>query len=192
MPRRFNIAVFSGDGIGPEVMAPTLDILHRVSEAAEAYRLANTELPLVRIPIGKPARRRPDGQAGTQARSAGNDPRRASPVRCRDFRRGRPDPRSGWNGLYHRGGGRRGKGARGFGVTAGLNVAGDGAGYVCRYQHTNRRRFCPRPASAGGRWQSGQIAVHGRSAGQLQVIEMEDGIHHSATESPTIALEYTT
>ena len=45
MSREFDIAVFSGDGIGPEIMAPTLGILNRISDAADGYRLVFTDLP---------------------------------------------------------------------------------------------------------------------------------------------------
>lgn len=45
MSRTFDIAVFSGDGIGPEIMAPTLEIMNRISDAAESYSLVFEDLP---------------------------------------------------------------------------------------------------------------------------------------------------
>ena len=45
MTKTFDIAVFPGDGIGPEIMTPTLEILSGLSNTAETYRLACTELP---------------------------------------------------------------------------------------------------------------------------------------------------
>ncbi len=39
MNKTFNIAVFHGDGIGPEIMAPTLGILERMAGASAAYDL---------------------------------------------------------------------------------------------------------------------------------------------------------
>jgi 3-isopropylmalate dehydrogenase len=41
----FHIAVLPGDGIGPEVMAPALDILNRVTEMTPGLRLRFTEAP---------------------------------------------------------------------------------------------------------------------------------------------------
>jgi 3-isopropylmalate dehydrogenase len=41
----FHIAVLAGDGIGPEVMAPALEILRRVSEATPGLNLRFTEAP---------------------------------------------------------------------------------------------------------------------------------------------------
>ena len=35
MPKTFNIAVFEGDGIGPEIMAPTVDLLQRAGQGLE-------------------------------------------------------------------------------------------------------------------------------------------------------------
>lgn len=43
--RDFEIAVFAGDGIGPEIMAPTLDILNGLASEAASYGLALTDLP---------------------------------------------------------------------------------------------------------------------------------------------------
>ncbi|ASJ70522.1 isocitrate/isopropylmalate dehydrogenase family protein [Granulosicoccus antarcticus] len=44
MSRSFDVVVFEGDGIGPEITAPTLDILRRVSEKS-AYELVFNTLP---------------------------------------------------------------------------------------------------------------------------------------------------
>ena len=43
--KTFEIAVFHGDGIGPDVMAPTLDILRRMAQASPGYALAFTDAP---------------------------------------------------------------------------------------------------------------------------------------------------
>ena len=45
MTKTFSIAVFHGDGIGPEIMAPTLDILRRMAAASPEYDLAFTDAP---------------------------------------------------------------------------------------------------------------------------------------------------
>ncbi len=45
MPESYEIAVFEGDGIGPEVMAPTLEMLEMLSTASADYRLTFTTLP---------------------------------------------------------------------------------------------------------------------------------------------------
>ncbi|MEM6741653.1 MAG: isocitrate/isopropylmalate family dehydrogenase [Pseudomonadota bacterium] len=45
MTRSFDIAVFRGDGIGPEIIAPTLDILSALSDASSAYGLRFREAP---------------------------------------------------------------------------------------------------------------------------------------------------
>jgi len=45
MARKFEIAVFDGDGIGPEIMAPTVAILHKLGSAAFDYDLSFTSLP---------------------------------------------------------------------------------------------------------------------------------------------------
>lgn len=37
MPKHFEIAVFDGDGIGPEIMGPTLQILNAIQEASDDY-----------------------------------------------------------------------------------------------------------------------------------------------------------
>ncbi|MEQ8653459.1 MAG: isocitrate/isopropylmalate family dehydrogenase [Kiloniellales bacterium] len=41
----YRIAVFEGDGIGPEVMAPTLQLLRSIAAEAKSYRLDFTSLP---------------------------------------------------------------------------------------------------------------------------------------------------
>jgi 3-isopropylmalate dehydrogenase len=43
--RTFSIAVFSGDGIGPEIMAPTRAILERMAQASIGYDLAFIDAP---------------------------------------------------------------------------------------------------------------------------------------------------
>lgn len=45
MTRTFSIAVFHGDGIGPEIMAPTLEILQRMSDASNGYALRFIDAP---------------------------------------------------------------------------------------------------------------------------------------------------
>ena len=45
MQKKFEIAVFHGDGIGPEIMAPTVDILSRMAEASGSYALSFTDAP---------------------------------------------------------------------------------------------------------------------------------------------------
>ncbi len=45
MKKTFSIAVFHGDGIGPEIMAPTLRILERIATASAAYELAFSHPP---------------------------------------------------------------------------------------------------------------------------------------------------
>ncbi len=45
MTKTFSIAVFHGDGIGPEIMAPTLEILQRMSDASTAYALRFEDAP---------------------------------------------------------------------------------------------------------------------------------------------------
>ena len=41
----FNIAVFDGDGIGPEIMAPTIALINRVTRDARTFSLSYTHLP---------------------------------------------------------------------------------------------------------------------------------------------------
>ena len=43
MTKNFDIAVFHGDGIGPEIMAPTLKILERMAAASPSYALCFTD-----------------------------------------------------------------------------------------------------------------------------------------------------
>ncbi|WP_368185322.1 isocitrate/isopropylmalate dehydrogenase family protein [Aestuariibius sp. HNIBRBA575] len=45
MAQTFEIAVFQGDGIGPEITGPTVDILRRMSDASSAYDLKFTDAP---------------------------------------------------------------------------------------------------------------------------------------------------
>lgn len=45
MNQTFSIAVFHGDGIGPEIMAPTLAILERMAEASGGYDLVFQDAP---------------------------------------------------------------------------------------------------------------------------------------------------
>ena len=45
MTKTFSIAVFHGDGIGPEIMAPTLEILQRMSDASTTYALRFEDAP---------------------------------------------------------------------------------------------------------------------------------------------------
>jgi len=42
---RFTIAVLSGDGIGPEIMAPTLDLLRAVENRIGGFSLQFDEVP---------------------------------------------------------------------------------------------------------------------------------------------------
>ncbi|MEM7170571.1 MAG: isocitrate/isopropylmalate family dehydrogenase [Pseudomonadota bacterium] len=45
MPSELNIAVFEGDGIGPEVMAPTLSILKEIASLSGEFEFRFTSLP---------------------------------------------------------------------------------------------------------------------------------------------------
>ncbi|NOD99626.1 isocitrate/isopropylmalate dehydrogenase family protein [Ruegeria sp. HKCCD6228] len=45
MKKTYDIAVFHGDGIGPEIMAPTLEILRHLSRGNPTYELAFTDAP---------------------------------------------------------------------------------------------------------------------------------------------------
>ncbi len=45
MTQIFDIAVFQGDGIGPEIMAPTVDILQHLSDRSNSYGLSFSDLP---------------------------------------------------------------------------------------------------------------------------------------------------
>ncbi len=45
MKQSFEIAVFDGDGIGPEIMGPTCDILQHLASASNAYELRFTPAP---------------------------------------------------------------------------------------------------------------------------------------------------
>lgn len=45
MAQNFTIAVFEGDGIGPEIMGPTVALLNQLSSATSSYRLTFDTLP---------------------------------------------------------------------------------------------------------------------------------------------------
>ncbi len=45
MTATYSIAVFHGDGIGPEIMAPTVSILRQMADASDAYALTFTDAP---------------------------------------------------------------------------------------------------------------------------------------------------
>ena len=45
MKKTFDIAVFHGDGIGPEIMAPTIEILRRMADVSDDYALAFQDAP---------------------------------------------------------------------------------------------------------------------------------------------------
>lgn len=45
MTQKFNIAVFEGDGIGPEIMLPTVSLLKGLAAQSNSYDLAFTTLP---------------------------------------------------------------------------------------------------------------------------------------------------
>lgn len=45
MTEKFSIAVFQGDGIGPEIMGPTVEILMRMADASHGYELTFTDAP---------------------------------------------------------------------------------------------------------------------------------------------------
>jgi 3-isopropylmalate dehydrogenase len=45
MTGKYEIAVFHGDGIGPEIMAPTVEILRAMAESNPGYSLAFTDAP---------------------------------------------------------------------------------------------------------------------------------------------------
>ncbi|WP_109310820.1 isocitrate/isopropylmalate dehydrogenase family protein [Ruegeria sp. AU67] len=45
MKKMYDVAVFHGDGIGPEIMAPTLEILRQLSGNSPSYELAFTDAP---------------------------------------------------------------------------------------------------------------------------------------------------
>lgn len=45
MSRKFEIAVFNGDGIGPEIMGPTVNILTQMAQASSSYDLVFTDAP---------------------------------------------------------------------------------------------------------------------------------------------------
>ncbi|SHG86180.1 isocitrate/isopropylmalate dehydrogenase family protein [Cognatishimia maritima] len=45
MANTFDIAVFAGDGIGPEIMAPTVEILRKMADASDKYDLRFVDAP---------------------------------------------------------------------------------------------------------------------------------------------------
>ena len=45
MKKSYDVAVFHGDGIGPEIMAPTLEILRQLSHGSPSYKLVFTDAP---------------------------------------------------------------------------------------------------------------------------------------------------
>ena len=45
MKKNYDVAVFHGDGIGPEIMAPTLEILRQLSGENPSYELAFSDAP---------------------------------------------------------------------------------------------------------------------------------------------------
>ena len=45
MKKSYDVAVFHGDGIGPEIMAPTLEILRQLSRGSPSYELVFTDAP---------------------------------------------------------------------------------------------------------------------------------------------------
>lgn len=45
MTQTFQIAVFHGDGIGPEIMGPTVDILRKIADASKGYELEFRDAP---------------------------------------------------------------------------------------------------------------------------------------------------
>lgn len=45
MTRSFDISVFDGDGIGPEIMGPTVTLLNALADRSETYDLSFTNLP---------------------------------------------------------------------------------------------------------------------------------------------------
>ena len=69
MTDSFNIAVFHGDGIGPEIMAPTLQILRRMAAASPGYDLIFTDVPAGAAHYAKTGESLPERSMGI-ARSA--------------------------------------------------------------------------------------------------------------------------
>jgi 3-isopropylmalate dehydrogenase len=45
MTNTLNIAVFHGDGIGPEIMGPTVEILRKMADASDSYDLSFQDVP---------------------------------------------------------------------------------------------------------------------------------------------------
>ncbi len=60
MTDTFDIAVFSGDGIGPEIMAPTVKILRQIADATDAYDLTFIDAPAGAAHYAKTGQSLPD------------------------------------------------------------------------------------------------------------------------------------
>ncbi len=69
MKKTYDVAVFHGDGIGPEIMAPTLEILRQLSCSNPSYALAFTDAPAGASHYAKTGESFPKGSLET-ARSA--------------------------------------------------------------------------------------------------------------------------
>ncbi|QUJ76043.1 isocitrate/isopropylmalate dehydrogenase family protein [Sulfitobacter albidus] len=69
MARSFNIAVFHGDGIGPEIMAPTCALLAQLAEASDSYDLRFQDAPAGAAHYAKTGDSLPEGSMNT-ARAA--------------------------------------------------------------------------------------------------------------------------
>ena len=79
----FHIAVLPGDGIGPEVMAPALDILRKIEETTPGLKFRFTEAPAGAGIIATPAsrcRNRPSSSARRPTPSC------SAPAACRSIR----------------------------------------------------------------------------------------------------------
>lgn len=69
MSTTFNIAVFHGDGIGPEIMGPTIDIVARMAAASQSYELKFKDAPAGAAHYAKTGESLPDASMET-ARNA--------------------------------------------------------------------------------------------------------------------------
>ncbi|MCR9156761.1 MAG: isocitrate/isopropylmalate family dehydrogenase [Rhodobacteraceae bacterium] len=69
MKNTFNIAVFHGDGIGPEIMGPTIDIVARMAAASQSYDLTFKDAPAGAAHYAKTGESLPDASMET-ARNA--------------------------------------------------------------------------------------------------------------------------
>jgi 3-isopropylmalate dehydrogenase len=69
MNKTFSIAVFRGDGIGPEIMEPTLEILDRVARASNSYDLQFIDAPAGAAHYARTGESLPESSMAT-ARSA--------------------------------------------------------------------------------------------------------------------------